>query len=297
MIESILQQVRRIPLPIRRAAQHIRLGAHRSRQRGSGFDFDQIKAYQHGDAVRKVNWAATARRGGDTPLINTYLDEQDSTVMLLVDLSASMAFGSARLTKKSLAAEVCASLTYSALMAHDRVGFLGFAADTLWYLPPRQSWSYLRAIPEYILTCNAEGASVAYLDMVHSLDKWLNQACLIFLLSDFLTDDDQDLRDALIRLRRRHDVMSLRIADPLEMSLSSGYARLITRDLETGTIVPFSLTRKNRQALERTIHTRTQTLGALFDRLHLPWLTITPLSNYVAQFTQFFATHHGKVSA
>jgi uncharacterized protein (DUF58 family) len=297
MIESILQQVQRIPLPIRRVTQHTRLGRHRSRQRGSGLDFDQIKDYQHGEAVRKVNWAATARRGGDTPLVNTYLDEQDSIVMLLVDLSASMNFGSTRLTKKTLAAEVCASLTYSALMAHDRVGFLGFATNTLCYLPPRPSWSYLRAIPECILTCQAEGASATYLEMVQSLDTWLPQSCLVFVLSDFLTEDKADLRDALIKLRRRHDVVSLRMTDPLEMSLPRGRARLLTRDLETGTVVRFSLTRKNRQALEHTIHSRTQALEALFRSLRLPCLTITPMSNYVADLIQFFSVHHGKVRA
>ena len=99
IIEPILQRVTRIPLRFRRLTQQVRLGQHYSHQRGTGLDFEQVKEYQAGDTIRTINWAATARKGGETTLVNSYYEEKDLTVMLLVDLSASMEFGSTRLMK------------------------------------------------------------------------------------------------------------------------------------------------------------------------------------------------------
>jgi uncharacterized protein (DUF58 family) len=287
MIEAILQQVTQIPLPIRWIAQHTRLGQRQSRQRGSGMDFDQIKAYQPGETVRKVNWAATARKGSLTPLVNTYYEERDLSVILLVDLSASMDFGSTRLTKRTLAAEICASLVYSALASHDRVGFLGFASDVLCYLPPRHTWNYQRAIPQHILTSQASTGAVNFWAAVEGVEKWIKHRSLVFLLSDFLTDSSAETGQALAQLRRRHDLITLLVNDPLEQHLPSAHARLVTCDLETGHLMSYSFTRKNQRSMEARRRSREAELGQMFGKLGLPHLTVTPTSNYTADLAQF----------
>ena len=100
VIETILPQVKYIPLPVHWFARQARLGVHKSRQRGTGLEFDQIVEYRDGETSRKINWAATARRGGEIPFVNRYYEDKALTLMLLVDMSASMDFGSARLTKR-----------------------------------------------------------------------------------------------------------------------------------------------------------------------------------------------------
>jgi Mg-chelatase subunit ChlD len=134
MIETPLSRVTRIPLYTWCRAYEPRLGRSQSRLRGAGMEFDQLKEYQEGDRICSINWAATARRGGTPLVVNTYYEEKEWTVMLLVDLSASMDFGSVRLSKKALAAEVSASLIYSARVTHNRVGFLGFTSQADLYL-------------------------------------------------------------------------------------------------------------------------------------------------------------------
>lgn len=297
MIEAILEQVTRISLPLIRLVSQKRLGEHRSRQRGSGFDFDQIKEYQQGEPVRKVNWAATARKGNMTPLINTYYEDRNSTVMLLVDLSTSMDFGSQRVTKKTLAAEICASLVYSALVTHECVGYMGFAAGVETYLPPRQSWRYQRAIPEQILTSQVTPAPVSFSCAVTCLEKWLKQPSLIFLLSDFLTEQLGELRQSLRKLKQRHDLIPVLIADPLELSLPARRARIITRDLETGKTVHLSFTRKNQRAIEGRMRSRQLQLGEIFESLQMDHLTITANSNYAEDLSQLFLSCHRKASA
>jgi uncharacterized protein (DUF58 family) len=297
MIEAILQQVCHIPLPIHWLTQHTRLGQHQSRRRGEGMDFDQIKEYQAGESVRKFNWAATARRGGITPLVNTYYDEKAITVMLLVDLSASMDFGSTRLTKRSLAAEISASLVYSALASHDRVGLLGFASDVVCYLPPRRSWTYQRAIPEHLLAAQTGKGHVNFGVVVDHLEKWVKQPSLLFLLSDFLTDDTSDLSQALTQLRRRYDPIALMITDPLEITLPMAHARVVARDLETGELSSYSFTRKNQRNMETKREARQQELRKIFQGFDLPYLSLTPTSNYAQELTHFFLRRHRRVSA
>ena len=138
MIDAILQQITVYSSAGALVRSQSRLGVHKSRQRGTGLEFDQIREYRDGEPIRKINWAATARKGGDIPFINRYYEEKDLTLMLLVDMSASMDFGSVRLTKKSSRRRDCRSLVYSALAGHDRVGRLGFVSGWCRYVPLRQ---------------------------------------------------------------------------------------------------------------------------------------------------------------
>ena len=288
MTEAIFQRLARIPYHVRWRAQHLRLGQHRSRLRGAGLEFDQLKESHHGAGMRTINWAATARRGGTPLLVNTYYEDKDITVMLLVDVSASMDFGSIRLSKKTLAAEISASLVYSALAAHDRVGLLSFTSQEEIYLPPRRARGYQRAIPDAIL-CGTEAQTSANFVMAATvLEQRLKRPALVFLLSDFLTDDFQGLSQALARLQARHDLIALVITDPREEELPQGYARMAVRDLETGEVMVYDFLPKNRQIMAATAHARQAQLQQILQRLDVTAVTVTPSSNYAADITQLF---------
>ena len=297
MIDTILQHVTRIPLSVRWLAHQVRLGQHRSHQRGSGLDFDQIREYQPGEAIRKINWAATARRGSGTPLVNAYYEEKDLTVMLLVDLSASMNFGSTRLTKRALAAEISASLVYSTLLTHDRVGLLGFAHDVACYLPPRQERTYQRLIPESILQSEASAGPADWWTAVSRLEHSVTQPTLLFLLSDFLADDSERLRRALSRLSRRHDPIALVVTDPLEQNLPTSTARMVSRDLETGAARSYSLTRANQRRMAQRAEARQAQLDQMFRHLRMPYLTVTPDHDYIDDLSHLVLSRHRRVSA
>jgi uncharacterized protein (DUF58 family) len=275
----------------------VRLGQHYSHRRGGGLEFEQVKEYQDGDIIRHINWAATARRGGCMPLVNSYYEEKDLTVMLLVDLSASMAFGSARMTKQELAAELCACLVYSALVAHDRIGLLGFASRVVCSLPPRQARGYLRAVPEHILQGHADKGPASFWTAVSSLERWVKSPALVFLLSDFLTDDMLHLRQALVRLCRRHEPIALIVTDPLEVALPTGTTRIVTRDLETDQVRAYSLTRTNRQRMLASCQAQRAQLHQLFQRLGVAQLTVTPHTPYREDLRQLMLTRPRRASA
>ncbi len=286
MIDAILQQVVRLPLPSPRPGRRLRLGQHRSRQRGVSLDFDQIVDYQLGEPVRHINWAATARRSGEWPVVNTFREDQDLTLMLLVDLSASMDFGSQRLTKRELAAEIGASLVYSALCNHDRVGLLTFADRVVEFLPPRHTGAYQRAVPEAILDAPGVPADVSWPLAIDALERRVPQPVLAVVLSDFFTDDTAGMSDALTRLVRRHDPLALVVTDPCESDLPILPGRLVAQDLETGRRKAYPFTRRNQRRARAVRQAWEQELHTLLDRLHIPHLTVAPHRDYVVDLSR-----------
>jgi uncharacterized protein (DUF58 family) len=208
--------------------------------------------------------------------------------MLLVDVSASMDFGSVRLSKKMLAAEVSASLVYSALLSHDRVGLLGFSARVETYLPPRRVRGYQQIIPAAILHDAYDRTRADWITATAILEERLKYPALIFLLSDFLTDDVPHLSQALSRLQRRHDVVALVITDPREEEFPSGYARMAMRDLETGQIAMYDFSANNRYSMTVAARTRQHQLQQAFEHVGIASVTVTPASDYVQDITQLF---------
>lgn len=288
MIEAILQQITSIPLYIPWRTRQIHLGQHLSSLRGLGLEFDQLKEYQNGEGMQKINWSATARRGGEPLLVNTYYEEKEMTVMLLVDLSASMHFGSTRVSKGMLVAEVSASLVYSALAARDRVGFLGFSSQLECYYPPKRSKNYQRVIPEAILSGGTSHKPVNFWSAVEALEQRFTIPALIFLCSDFLTDDMQQLARALARLQIRHDVVALIFTDPRETVLPTEPARLVMCDLETGEIRMYQCSSHNQQRMVQKGVQRIQHLHQLLYDLRVAQVSITPQSNYQEDIAHLF---------
>jgi uncharacterized protein (DUF58 family) len=288
MIETLLQRVTRIPLHTWCRSYDPRLGRSQSRLRGAGMEFDQLKEYQQGDRIRTINWAATARRGGTPLVVNTYYEEKELTVMLLVDLSASMDFGSVRLSKKALAAEVSASLVYSALATQHRVGFLGFTSQADLYWPPRSSRAYQRGIPEAILQAASTRAVANIAAAVDALENRLKHPALVFLMSDFLSDEWQPCAQALRRLGGQHDLIALLVADPRERMLPLGNAQMTMRDLETGEVMVYHFSRQNRHAMATIAQARYAQLQQMFRDLGITHVMVTPQSDYVSDLTRVF---------
>jgi uncharacterized protein (DUF58 family) len=294
LIEAILQRACFIPYRTRWQAHQMRLGQRASHQRGEGLEFDQIKTYQPGEGIRRVNWAATARHGYSSLFVNSYYDEKDLTVVILVDLSGSMDFGSARLTKRALAAELSASLVYSAQLCHDRIGLLGFTSEVACYFPPGHHRSYQWMLPEAILSHDATHACANFGAVAQALQVYLKRRSLVFLLSDFLTDDIDDLVQALDLIRRRHDLRNLWLSDPREQELPVANAMMRTRDLETGDYVTIRLSRRNCRRIADAAQAHQQRLHAIWQELDIAYTQITPESDYETDIAHLVASPSGR---
>lgn len=264
-LKDLLRQVRRLELRTERMVDSLAAGAYRSRFKGQGMEFEEVREYSPGDDVRHIDWNVTARAGGRA-YVKTYREERDLTVMLLVDLSGSMRYGAvpgvSGRSKLHAAAEAAAVLGITAMRNNDFLGLLGFTDRTEIHLPPRKGRGHaMRLIRE----CLSPRASARATDLGHALRELLRvvrKRCVCVLISDFL-DPELELGALLAQASRRHDLIALRIADPAEATIPVG-APLVLADPEgTGE----TTVRAGRRAARRyaeAYRQRRETVRAVF---------------------------------
>ena len=257
---DIVRQVKRIQLTTGRQVADVLAGAYVSVFKGRGVEFDEVRPYVPGDDVRTIDWNVTARFGA--PYVKRYVEERQLTVMLLVDMSASLDFGSAHRSKREAAVELSALLAFSAIENDDKVGLLLFHRNVDEYIPPRKGQKHaLRVVREVLARGRDDGARVSAhrkrplarqvaarfgafvrrrragtrraTDIAAALEfcrRVLPRRAILFLISDFI--DDGYIK-VLSNANRKHDVVAVRVTDPREADIASG--GLVTlEDAETG---------------------------------------------------------------
>jgi len=225
---SLFRRVRRIEIRTRRLVEQLVGGDYRSVFRGQGMEFSDFRPYVPGDDPRHIDWNVTARTG--TPYVKIYSEERELLVLLMLDLSGSLRFGSLSLTKHERVAEVAALLALAAVRNGDRVGLLTFADDVLQYIPPDKGRSHAMFLVSKVL--ESEGRQVPA-DLERALSyagRILHRRALLFLISDFRFKG----RTPLLRAASaRHDLVGINVFDPRELSIPPlGLMRF--RDPETG---------------------------------------------------------------
>lgn len=225
---ELLREVRRIELTTRELVRDLVAGDYTSTFRGRGVEFAEVREYLPGDDVRTIDWNVTARLG--TPYVKRFHEERQLTLLLLVDMSASSAFGSVARTKRELAAEVAAVLSLAATRHRDRVGAVFFSDRIEWFAPPKSGRRQALNVVSQVLAFEPTGRGTDLLGTLDYLEPVLRQRAAVVLLSDFL---DRRQWPALDRLAHRHDVIAMQLADPRERELPAvGLVTMV--DPETG---------------------------------------------------------------
>jgi len=224
---DLLSRVRRLEIRSRHLVQDLFAGQSESIFKGRGVEFEEVRPYVPGDEVRDIDWNVTARLG--EPYVKRFVEERELTVMLAVDVSRSMRFGTAGAEKRELAAELCAVLGFAAVRNNDRVGLVLAGERVEHFVPPARGRTHLLRLLRDVL--GAEPASGTRLgEGTRFLLRTLRRRSLVFWLSDF--DDTIDVHDWRV-LARRHDVVAMALRDPRDETLPAvGWVEL--EDLERG---------------------------------------------------------------
>ena len=231
---ELMARVRQIQIRTHRLVSSALQGAYRSNFRGTGIEFEEVRPYMPGDEVRSIDWNVTARTG--EPHVKTYVEERQLVLQLLVDTSRSMDFGSVEKTKREVAAEVCALLAFVAMANQDQVGLCLFDEQPGLHLAPDKGSRHVLRVVREVVAAPAGGRASSLSAIVEHQLRHLKRRSLVLLVSDFLGTDPETWRDPLARLARRHDVICVRVADPLEARLPDA-GLLLLEDLETGRAV------------------------------------------------------------
>ena len=216
-------------------------GDYRTLFRGSGVDLADLREYQHHDDVRHIDWNVTARL--QTPYVRQFLEDRDLTAWFLLDLSGSVHFGSADVTKLAVSTGFVATLARVITRHGNRVGAVLYGSQVDAVLPPKSSRTHVLdllqrmtqprpAAPKANKAGKSQaGAGTSLVDLLRTADGVMTRRSLVFVLSDFISQPGW--QDALARLARRHEVVAVRLWDPMEMALPD--VGLVTvEDAETG---------------------------------------------------------------
>ncbi len=226
--EEVTREVRRIEITTRHLVRDIVAGEYSSAFRGRGVEFAEVREYQPGDDIRTIDWNVTARLGA--AYVKRYLEERELSVLFVVDLSASGAFGSRRRTKGELATEVAAVLALAAVRNNDRVGATFFTDRVEYHLAPAKGRRHALRLISDLLAFEPVGTGTDLGLALAEVEPTLRRRAVIFVLSDFMSTGYETV---LGRLSRRHDVVGLQLVDPRERALPAG--GLVTLwDPETG---------------------------------------------------------------
>ncbi|MER3419279.1 MAG: DUF58 domain-containing protein [Chloroflexota bacterium] len=225
---ELLRTIRRIEIRCRRLVNSLFLGEYHAVFRGRGMEFSEVREYQLGDDVRTIDWNVTARMGA--PYVKKFVEERELTVMLVVDVSGSAAFGSGGQSKREVAAEVGALLALAAVRSNDRVGLLAFTDRVERYVPPRKGTRHVLRVIRELLYLQPAGRRTCIGAAVDFLEGVLHRRSVIFLLSDF---QDRGYDAPLRVLARRHDVTAIVVHDAREFALPP-VGLVEVEDAETG---------------------------------------------------------------
>ena len=245
---ELANQIRLLEIRTDHLVEEITGGAYRSVFKGHGIEFDEVREYTPDDDVRLIDWNVSARMG--SAYVKKFVEERELTVMLLVDLSASGAFGSTGKSKRQTAAELAALLAFSAGKNGDKVGLLLFTDRVELYLPPRSGRTHALRMIREMLAFEPSGIKTDIAGALKETAQLMKKRGVVFLLSDLL--EPEKFSRELRLLKARQDVVAINLNDPAELEFPLKNAVTFI-DSESGEIVEYSGNRQKVSAAFKEI--------------------------------------------
>jgi len=226
--KELLQKVRRIEIKTKGLSKQIFSGEYNSAFKGKGMSFSEVRSYQYGDDVRNIDWNVTARTG--EPHVKIFEEERELTVMLLLDLSGSSFFGTKNGFKSDILLEISALLSFSAINNNDKVGAIIFTDRIEKFIPPKKGKQHILYIIRELINIQPAGKNTNIGNALRYFSNVIKRRSICFLITDFM---DEDYQTSLKVASRKHDLIGIRLFDPMEEKLpQAGILPII--DNETG---------------------------------------------------------------
>lgn len=283
--QELINKVRKLEIKSRYLTRDLFSGDYHSAFKGRGMSFADVRTYQYGDDIRNIDWNVTART--NEPHVKEFEEERELTVMLLVDVSGSVFAAENQVTKHQFMAELVAVMAFSAVSNHDKVGLILFSDEVKSFIPPKSGRNHILRIIREVLQYPMNSDKTQLASGLKHLVRVQKKSCIAFLLSDFVTADEQYLTPLSIAAKY-HDLIGLYIrnnADRTQLPDSSFMVR--TRDIES----------RHQQIIDSHCFADTWTTRfdpgeerarQLFNRLGKDFLSIPMTDEYVTLFHRFF---------
>ena len=226
---EILKKVRKIEIKARGLSSNVFAGQYHSAFKGRGMAFSEVREYQYGDDVRDIDWNVTARF--HRPYVKVFEEERELTVMLLIDVSGSLDFGTQKQMKRDMVTEIAATIAFSAIQNNDKIGVVFFSDKIEKYIPPKKGRKHILYIIREMLDFEPESKRTDVKQAVEFLSSVQKRRTTAFILSDFFVRND--FQQSLQIASRKHDVVAIQVYDQRAKELPDvGLMKVV--DAETG---------------------------------------------------------------
>ena len=281
--KDLIKKVRKLEIVTRRRVDQQLAGAYHSVFKGRGMDFDEVRKYSPGDDPRSIDWNVSARM--NDLFVKRYKEERELTVLLVVDVSASLGFGTAGQRKRMTAAELGALLALSAIANNDRVGLVMFTDKVERYVPPKRGRKHVLRVITEILNFKGGSSQTRISDALQFATRVAKRKAVVFLISDFL---DEGYEQILNVTAKRHDLIPIVVTDPMEHVLPNvGMAHF--QDPETGELrVVDTGSRAVRRHFECAADALVRARDRAFRKLKMDVVNIRTNESYIEPLAAFF---------
>lgn len=282
---ELIKKVRRIEIKTRGLSHNIFAGQYHSAFKGRGMSFSEVREYQYGDDVRDIDWNVTARF--NKPYIKVFEEERELTVMLIVDLSESLDFGTIKQTKREMLTEIAATIAFAAIQNNDKIGVIFFTDKIEKFIPPQKGRKHILYIIRELLNFEPQSSQTNISVSLEFLTNAIKKRCTAFLLSDFI--DTGDYCDAMTIANRKHDLVAIQVYDRRLAELpKAGLMKM--RDAESGEEMYIDTSSaKVQKAQKEWWGAQKDRLDAMLRKSRVDSVSVRTDQDYVKALMQLFA--------
>lgn len=287
-VSELVKRVRHIEIKTRSLSNNVFAGEYHSAFKGRGMSFAEVREYQIGDDVRDIDWNVTART--NRPHIKIYEEERELTVMMLVDVSGSLNFGSEVRTQRELVTEIVATIAFSALQNNDKVGMVLFSNKVEKYIPPKKGRKHILYLIRELLNFEPTQHNTDISCGLEFLMQVQRRHSIVFLLSDFI--DTPSFEKQLSIATHKHDIVGVKVYDQRMKELPNvGLMKL--QDAESGTTI-YVDTSSNKVREQHNLwwNTEVEKLESTLRKTNVNYVSISTSEDYVKPLQLLFKSRH-----
>lgn len=281
---ELFNKVRKIEIKTRGLSQNIFAGEYHSAFKGRGMAFSEVREYQFGDDIRDIDWNVTARF--HRPYVKVFEEERELTVILMIDVSGSLDFGTRGQQKRDMTTEIAATLAFSAIQNNDKIGVIFFSDQIEKYIPAKKGRKHILYIIREMLNFKPQSKKTDITHAVEFMTRVLKRRSTVFILSDFY--NKQSFQKQLQIAGQKHDLMAIQVYDQLAKQLPD-VGLLKVEDAETGReLIIDTSSKKVRRQHVKVWADRQQRLREDFAKSNVDWTSVATNEDYVKAMMLLF---------
>ena len=292
-IQKLMQKVRRIEIKTQALTNNVFAGEYHSAFKGRGMSFSEVREYQPGDDIRDIDWNVTARF--DRTYVKVFEEERELTVLLLIDVSGSLDFGTKTQSQRDLLPEIAATLAFSAIRNNDKIGVIFFSDHCEKFIPPAKGRAHILRIIREMLTFKPQSSRTDIAAALEFMMRVQRKKCIAFLLSDFFdsripnASSDSRISRNVAMVARHHDLIAIRVYDRcMEKLPNVGLVKM--EDAETGhKMIVDTSSRKVREAHAQYWNSISRSLDFIFRRSKVAFANVSTGTDFVIPLKNLFA--------